>query len=72
MLVHKVKKTELPFKLKKDENTPDLTDKNWMELTSRMKMAKFQTFWIHMRKINLWMKVTKLAKPQGQKWHFNL
>ncbi|MFS7955520.1 putative protein phosphatase 2C family, PPM-type phosphatase domain superfamily [Helianthus anomalus] len=25
-----------------------------------------------MRKTNLWTKVAKLAKPQGQKWHFTL
>ncbi|MFS7907511.1 hypothetical protein Hanom_Chr01g00072231 [Helianthus anomalus] len=45
-----------------------------MELTSRMKKARFQTFWIQMRfgKTNLWMKVAKLAKPQGRKWHFTL
>ncbi|KAM0048200.1 putative dynamin stalk domain, GTPase effector domain, Dynamin superfamily [Helianthus debilis subsp. tardiflorus] len=34
-----------------------------MELTSRMKMV------IQMRKTNFWTKITKLAKPQGRKWH---
>ncbi|MFS7908650.1 hypothetical protein Hanom_Chr01g00085651 [Helianthus anomalus] len=41
-----------------------------MELTSQMKMARFQTFGSRCRKTNLWTKVTKLAKPQGRKWHF--
>ncbi|KAF5763769.1 hypothetical protein HanXRQr2_Chr15g0684251 [Helianthus annuus] len=41
-----------------------------MELTSWMKMARFKTFWIHMRKTNIWTKVAKLAKQR--KWHFTL
>ncbi|MFS8031067.1 hypothetical protein Hanom_Chr17g01541391 [Helianthus anomalus] len=44
-----------------------------MELTSRMKTARFQTFWIQMRKkTNQLTKVAKLTKPQGRKWHFTL
>ncbi|MFS7986391.1 hypothetical protein Hanom_Chr11g01009791 [Helianthus anomalus] len=35
-----------------------------MELTSRMKMARFKTFWMQMRKIK------PLDESQGQKWHF--
>ncbi|MFS7933355.1 putative transcription factor WD40-like family [Helianthus anomalus] len=41
-----------------------------MELMSQMIMAKFQTFWIQIRKTNLWTKLTILAKPQGRKCHF--
>ncbi|MFS7957187.1 hypothetical protein Hanom_Chr07g00663471 [Helianthus anomalus] len=40
-----------------------------MELTSGMGMARFQTFWIQMRK-NKPLDERKLAKPQRRKWHF--
>ncbi|MFS7932553.1 hypothetical protein Hanom_Chr04g00369181 [Helianthus anomalus] len=41
-----------------------------MKLTSRMKMARFKTFWIQMRKNKPLNEIAKLAKPQGRKWHF--
>ncbi|KAJ0894342.1 hypothetical protein HanPSC8_Chr09g0388001 [Helianthus annuus] len=43
-----------------------------MELTSRMKIARFKPFGSRCGKTNLWTKVAKLAKPQGRKWHFTL
>ncbi|KAJ0765696.1 hypothetical protein HanPI659440_Chr08g0306411 [Helianthus annuus] len=32
----------------------------------------FKPFGSRCGKTNLWMKVAKLAKPQGRKWHFTL
>ncbi|MFS7950678.1 hypothetical protein Hanom_Chr07g00585981 [Helianthus anomalus] len=43
-----------------------------MELTSWMKMPRFQFFGSRCGKTNLWTKVTKQAKPQGRKWRFTL
>ncbi|MFS7983617.1 hypothetical protein Hanom_Chr11g00976611 [Helianthus anomalus] len=49
--LHKVKKTELPFKLtKKTKISLLLNGEKWVEVTSRMKTARFQTFWIQMQK----------------------
>ncbi|MFS7941860.1 hypothetical protein Hanom_Chr06g00481321 [Helianthus anomalus] len=41
-----------------------------MELTSWMKMARFQPFEYKCEKTNVWTEVAKVAKPQGQKGHF--
>ncbi|MFS7929302.1 hypothetical protein Hanom_Chr04g00330891 [Helianthus anomalus] len=43
-----------------------------MELTSRMKMARFQTFWIQMRKNKPLDESRKTSQTQGRKWHFTL
>ncbi|MFS8027196.1 hypothetical protein Hanom_Chr16g01495751 [Helianthus anomalus] len=43
-----------------------------MELTSRMKMAKFQTFWIQMRKTKPSDESRKSGQPPERKWHFTL
>ncbi|MFS7975941.1 hypothetical protein Hanom_Chr10g00886591 [Helianthus anomalus] len=41
-----------------------------MELTSRMKMARFQTFWIRMRKNKPLDEIRKSGQTSGTKWHF--
>ncbi|MFS7940279.1 hypothetical protein Hanom_Chr05g00462591 [Helianthus anomalus] len=41
-----------------------------MRLRSRMKMARFQTFWIQMRKNKPLDESRKTSQPQGRKWHF--
>ncbi|MFS7944308.1 hypothetical protein Hanom_Chr06g00510621 [Helianthus anomalus] len=46
-----------------------------MELTSRVKMARFQTFCIQMRKnqhLNESRKTGQTSGTEGRKWHFNL
>ncbi|MFS8018301.1 hypothetical protein Hanom_Chr15g01390451 [Helianthus anomalus] len=43
-----------------------------MELKSQRKMTNFKPFGSRCEKTNLRTKVAKLAKPQGQKWHFTL
>ncbi|MFS7937941.1 hypothetical protein Hanom_Chr05g00433671 [Helianthus anomalus] len=43
-----------------------------MELTSRMKMARFQTFWIQMRKNKPLDESRKTGQTLGTKWHFTL
>ncbi|MFS7953046.1 hypothetical protein Hanom_Chr07g00614031 [Helianthus anomalus] len=43
-----------------------------MELTSRIKMARFQTFWIQMRKNNPLNESRKTGQTSGTKWHFTL
>ncbi|MFS7965498.1 hypothetical protein Hanom_Chr09g00763001 [Helianthus anomalus] len=53
MLIHKVKKTDLPFKL-----------------TSQVKMARFQTFWIQMRKNKPFDKSRKTEQTSGTKMVF--
>ncbi|MFS8027007.1 hypothetical protein Hanom_Chr16g01493401 [Helianthus anomalus] len=66
-----MEKTKLPFKLaKKNGNTPDLTEKKRMELTSRMKMVRFQTFWIQMRNNKPSEESRKTDQTQRPKWHF--
>ncbi|MFS8028003.1 hypothetical protein Hanom_Chr16g01505371 [Helianthus anomalus] len=69
MLVHKVKKTELPFKLTKQTKLPDFGEK-WMELTSWMKMARFQTFWIQMRRNKPLDESLKTGQTTGTKMTF--
>ncbi|MFS8017001.1 hypothetical protein Hanom_Chr15g01375121 [Helianthus anomalus] len=41
-----------------------------MGLTSWMKIARLQTFWIQMRKTNLWTKVRKSGQTSGTKMAF--
>ncbi|MFS7993853.1 hypothetical protein Hanom_Chr12g01098961 [Helianthus anomalus] len=43
-----------------------------MKFTSRMKMARFQTFWIWMRKNKPLDKNRKTCQTLGTKWHFTL
>ncbi|MFS7941265.1 hypothetical protein Hanom_Chr05g00474211 [Helianthus anomalus] len=43
-----------------------------MELTSRMKMARFQIFWIQMRKNKPLDESCKTDQASGRKWHFTL
>ncbi|MFS7935856.1 hypothetical protein Hanom_Chr05g00408451 [Helianthus anomalus] len=40
-----------------------------MELTSWMKMAKFQTFWIRIRKKKPLNESCKTGQTSGTKWH---
>ncbi|MFS7961378.1 hypothetical protein Hanom_Chr08g00714301 [Helianthus anomalus] len=49
-----------------------LNGEEWMELTSRMKMARFQTFWIQMRKNKPLDESRKTGQTSGTKWHFTL
>ncbi|KAJ0845792.1 hypothetical protein HanRHA438_Chr15g0717621 [Helianthus annuus] len=55
-----------------DGNIPDLTLNNglWMELTSRMKMARFQTFWIQVRKNKPLDENRKSGQTSGTKMAF--
>ncbi|MFS7928069.1 hypothetical protein Hanom_Chr04g00316561 [Helianthus anomalus] len=70
MLVHKVKKTELLFKLTKRQKYPWLNREKRLELASRMKMARFQTLWIQMRKNKPLDKSSKTGQTLGTKMAF--
>ncbi|MFS8028998.1 putative centromere protein O [Helianthus anomalus] len=59
------------FEWLKDGNAPHLTEK-WMELTSWMKMARFQIFWIQMRKNQPLDKSHKSSQTSGTKMAFYL
>ncbi|MFS7990069.1 hypothetical protein Hanom_Chr11g01054461 [Helianthus anomalus] len=41
-----------------------------MELTSRMKMARLQTFWIQMQKYKPLNERRKTSQNSWTKWHF--
>ncbi|MFS7921051.1 hypothetical protein Hanom_Chr03g00232091 [Helianthus anomalus] len=43
-----------------------------MELTSRIEMTRFQTFWIRIRKNKPLDESRKTAQTSGTKWHFTL
>ncbi|MFS8007926.1 hypothetical protein Hanom_Chr14g01266761 [Helianthus anomalus] len=68
MLVHEVKTTNLPFKSTK--KTGIVNGEKWMELTSRMKMARFQTFWIQMGKNKPLGESRKTGQTSGTKMAF--
>ncbi|MFS7910821.1 hypothetical protein Hanom_Chr02g00110681 [Helianthus anomalus] len=48
------------------------TGEKWIELTSRIKMARFQTFWIQMRKNKPLDESRKTGQTSGTKRHFTL
>ncbi|MFS8016566.1 hypothetical protein Hanom_Chr15g01370101 [Helianthus anomalus] len=54
----------------KNTKIPDITLKKWIELTSQMKMARFQTFWIQMRKNKPLNKSRKSSQSSGTKMAF--
>ncbi|MFS7940686.1 hypothetical protein Hanom_Chr05g00467351 [Helianthus anomalus] len=71
MLVHKVKKTELPIKLTKRTKIPLPSQRKMDGVTEPDENGQdFKPFGSRCGKTNFWMKITKLAKPQGRKWHF--
>ncbi|MFS7927192.1 hypothetical protein Hanom_Chr04g00306061 [Helianthus anomalus] len=53
-----------------NENGHDLTLKKWMELTSWMKMTRFKTFWIQMRKNKPLDEIRKSSQTSGAKMAF--
>ncbi|MFS7934893.1 hypothetical protein Hanom_Chr05g00396971 [Helianthus anomalus] len=68
--LQKVKKTESPFQSTKKAKILLTNEDKWMELTSRVKMARFQTFWIQMRKNKPLDESRKADQTSGTKMKF--
>ncbi|MFS7993891.1 hypothetical protein Hanom_Chr12g01099431 [Helianthus anomalus] len=68
-----LKRTELSFKLTKKKTEIPLTYQRKMDGVNKMdENSNISNLLDPDAKNRPWTKVAKMAKPQGQKWHFTL